>query len=489
MISKNPDHEQKTNSIHKLLGNDEYKELKYIEKLAKKRNKTGIQIDPKSINPYNLNFFNIWIKFPKKMFFIFVSAILYNVGVATFLAKAATVATGVSALVQSITYTITVTAPYFAYIYLAFNLPLIIIFWKKNSRLFMLLTTYWLLWQVVFQSFLLIPSIRDFFDKISIYYINWYSPKSGYGNSLKALISWDVYGNYAVKYQELFNKFNNLPPIVFKNHATYSISEIQSIIQAYANKTSWNLLSLEDVTNLWEEMKSTKYSLGNLGEYTILEIAQLSKFKLELANGFNNPTWPIIVFTVIGGIAAGSAGGIAWKNSASTAGSDFIVYYVSKMKQKSIGQISTIVALCFAGFSILLISALEIAGILSNGKPINYGALLLRAICTIGYIFLYNSLLEIIYPKYKKIKIEIYTKRADDVIRHFKEINYWHAYNIDHLTAGYTNTETVKIETFALYLEQNMIRYEVLKADPDAWITVTKIHNIFGGLDTSKIEI
>ncbi|SGA10858.1 Uncharacterised protein [Mycoplasmopsis arginini] len=59
---------------------------------------------------------------------VFLSAILYIVAIATFLAKAATVATGVSALVQALTFTVSVTAPYFAYIYFLLNLPLIIIF-------------------------------------------------------------------------------------------------------------------------------------------------------------------------------------------------------------------------------------------------------------------------------------------------------------------------------------------------------------------------
>ena len=80
------------------------------------------------LNPYKLNFFNIWKKFPKKMMFILLSALLYNIGVAMFLAKAATVASGVSALVQALTYTISKTTPYFAYIYLALNFPFIIAF-------------------------------------------------------------------------------------------------------------------------------------------------------------------------------------------------------------------------------------------------------------------------------------------------------------------------------------------------------------------------
>ncbi|QJG66485.1 YitT family protein [Mycoplasma phocoeninasale] len=417
---------------------------------AKGPNKKPI-FDPNSLNPYNLNFLNIWIKFPKKMVMIFISAILYNIGISTFLAKAATVATGFSALVQSLTYTVTATAPYFAYIYLAVNLPIIIIFWRKNSRLFTLLTVYWLIWQVAFQSFLLIPVIHNFFDKISIYYVNWYSPKSENSvNSFRALIPWNVYGNYFMK---------------LKDFDAIGIEKLNSINVGQTMNINGIIYSYNDIQNIKQFLETIK-------------------------TGYANPTWPIIIYTVIGGICAGSAGGIAWKNSASTAGSDFIIYYISRKKKKSVGHVSVIVSLCFASFSILLISILELTGAISanNSKPTNHAAILLRAICTVGYVFLYNFFIELIYPKYKKVKIEIYTKKPDAIIAHFKAINYWHGYNIARMVSGYTNTETVKVETFALYLEQNIIRQEILKADADAWITITKIHNIFGKLNTSKIE-
>lgn len=78
---------------------------------------------------------------------------------------------------------------------------------------------------------------------------------------------------------------------------------------------------------------------------------------------FSNPTWPIIIYSLIGAVCAGAAAGIAWKNSGSTAGSDIIVYYVSRVKKQSIGFISTIVALIFAAVSIVLIGLLEFFGV------------------------------------------------------------------------------------------------------------------------------
>ncbi|MBN4089346.1 DUF2179 domain-containing protein [Mycoplasma enhydrae] len=431
---------------------EEYRALVKQRKIRKASGKKATPIT--ELNRYGVNFFNVWKKFPKKMLMVFISAILYNVAIATFLAKAATVATGVSAIVQSLTFTVSATAPYFAYIYFAINLPLIIFFWKKNSRLFMILTTYWLLWQVLFQSILLIGPAGFFFQKISIYYVNWYSPVKDGANSFKVLVPWDVYGSYSTTYKELFKWIETNP----------------------SNPSGIYILSA-----------NVSHELGMIKVINQIQLDQLKKFYTAVQSGFPNPTWPIIVYTIIGASMAGIAGGIAWKNSASTAGGDFIVYYISRVKQKSVGSISTIVALCFGAFSILVITAVEIAGIKAD-RPLNVASLLLRILCSVAYVFMYTSFIELIFPKYRKIKISIYTKNPDKIIQHFKNIQYWHGYNIAKITGGYTNTDTYKIETFALYLEQNMIKNEILLADLEAWITVTRVHNIIGKFNTSKVE-
>ncbi|AWX42506.1 Uncharacterized BCR, YitT family COG1284 [Metamycoplasma cloacale] len=372
-----------------------------IEKQGRMSKRKRNSINYFDVNPHKLNLFNIWKKFPKKVFLILLSAILYNLGVAIFLAKAATVASGVAAIVQLFTLTIAKIAPYFAFIYLAANLPLIIIFWKKNSRLFMILTLYWLLFQVVFQSFMFIPAVRELFDKITIYIINWRP-----GITYSEIIPWNVYGHYP---------------------------------------------STPGLTN-------------------------------------SNPTWPIIIYAIIGAICSGLSAGIAWKYSGSTAGSDIIVYYFSYKKKKSIGIISTIISFIFSSLSIIVIFIIEYLGVGGPTKHWNSGAFILRVISSILYIFFFNFFVELLYPKYKKIKIEIYTKKPNEIIQHLKSINYWHGYNYSNVTSGYNNTETTKIETIALYLEQSNIKNEILKIDPQAWISVTLIHRIFGNLNTSKVE-
>lgn len=463
----------KKNKKNKLDGNlekqninsEEFKALS-IEK-KKSRTKKKWLTSSYDINPYGVTFFNVWKKFPKKMLMVFISAIMYNIAIATFLAKAATVATGISAIVQAITLTFSKLAPYFAYIFFALNLPLIIIFWKKNSRLFMVLTTYWLIWQVAFQTLLLIPQVTNIFNKISIYYVNWYSPSNSgvakeFTNEFKILIPWETYGAYSNSYKNLF--------------------------QWIGDSGSHNFVSGIHTFDLNDAIQAgASAELGHIKFITQNQFAQLKNFKALIEEGFNNPTWPIIVYVGIGSCMAGIAGGIAWKNSASTSGGDFVVYYLSRVKQKSVGNISLIFAVIFGTIATLIITIVEGVG-LSPGKPFNFGALLLRILCSAVYVVIYIAFIELIYPKYRKIRIEIYTKNPEKIIARFKEINYWHGYNIEKLVGGYTNTETTKIETYALYLEQNLIKNEALLADKNAWVAITRVHKVFGNFNTSKIE-
>ncbi|TPR53901.1 YitT family protein [Metamycoplasma neophronis] len=541
-----------------MVSHPKYSEKNVLSKTridVKKHNKKPKKDDSNKvdINPYKVNFFNVFIKFPKKCVMVLISAILYNVAVVVFLTKAATIATGLSAVVQAITYPVLLLSPYFAYLYLLINLPLIIGFWKKNSRLFMILTTYWMIFQVILQSFFLIPEAKAAIHQISIYYINWSS-----NAKYSSLVPWDAYGQYGpallnatsisvsqANYDVVKAAAQTLKPYIDANGANLSATFKNNIDMITASDSFNNLIknnnittpiiiSMSDflkasyLTGLFNKSEFINYlnfdwNISNpaswelpakeyLENYTAADVAKLNYFQkilydknnhsMNLANlmkldmekiyanygqGFSNPTWPIIVYTVIAGVMAGCASGLAWKNSASAAGSDVIVYYISRMKQKSVGKTSTYVSFFFCGVSILVIAVLEGIG-LAQGKPLNVGALILRILSSIGYIFLYTAFIELIYPKYKKIKIEIHTKEPDKIISRFKEINYWHGFNIETVTGGFTNTTTIKIETYTLFLEFNQIKKEVLSVDPNAWITVLQVKNVVGKFDTSRID-
>ncbi|MBT1356216.1 hypothetical protein FCM49_02610 [Mycoplasma bovis] len=63
---------------------------------------------------------------------------------------------------------------------------------------------------------------------------------------------------------------------------------------------------------------------------------------------------------------------MAWKNSTSTSGGDFIIYYLSRVKQKRIYHISLIFAIIFGAFALVLITIIE-ALVINADKPFNFG--------------------------------------------------------------------------------------------------------------------
>lgn len=98
----------------------------------------------KILNPNNINLLNVWKKEPKKILWMFISAFLYNIAIATFLSKASSVASGTTALAQIITFLVPQANSFFGLLYVVITIPLMFAFWKKNPKLFMVLTFYWM---------------------------------------------------------------------------------------------------------------------------------------------------------------------------------------------------------------------------------------------------------------------------------------------------------------------------------------------------------
>ncbi|MBN0919102.1 YitT family protein [[Mycoplasma] gypis] len=374
------------------------------QKEALKENKQKAkQTWQEEMNPYNVNFINVWRKFPKKLFFIFLSAVFFNLGVATFLSKAAVVATGTSSITQIITFTMNWDR-YFGYFYVLVNLPIMIYFWRKNPRLFMVLTAYWLVFQVVTQAFFgEIPQINKFLKET----ITIYSPKDH---------------NYWVAF----------------NHP-----------------------------------------LQGKGSY------------------YDGQTWPIFVYAIIGGVLDGFASAIAWKQGACIAGSNVIVYYISKVKKASVGKIGFIVSMLFATFSICVLGTLEIFQKIPT-RPWNYlhdsitdnstTKMIVRVLCTVIYIGVYSFVIDRMYPKYKKIRIEVYSNKLERISEKLKRIEFNHSWNIYYGISGKTHKDLGRIEISSLFLEKDWIIAQIRSVDPNAWIGVIPMSDVKGKFDTSFID-
>ncbi|WP_082656064.1 YitT family protein [Mycoplasmopsis meleagridis] len=215
----------------------------------------------------------------------------------------------------------------------------------------------------------------------------------------------------------------------------------------------------------------------------------------------NPVTWPIFINGLIGSMFLGVAIAMAWKSGGSTGGSDFIAYFFTTKKKKSVSSI--LMAVSFTSSLIFLViysivdphkPAVMIKGYLDNGNPIyviNHEAKTIvgmREFSTIFYIFIANGLVGLLYPKYKKVGIEISCADPSKVIAYFRAIEYWHAYTITKATSGYTGKEIYKIETTILLLESRSLLRDLKIIDKTLWIRVKNINNVIGNFKTSFVE-
>ena len=362
----------------------------------------------KTLNPYNVNLLIIWKKFTKKVLWMFVSAFLYNIAIAVFLKKAATIASGTSSLSQIITFLAPSTEQFYGLFYVLVNLPLMFIFWRKNPRMFMVLTYYWMLFQIIVQL--------------------------------------------------IFIDYNKANPIV------KFINESLSIYNPNGKGSYWDPYG--------KEIIDTKLGTINLTQKGPI---------------WNRATWPVLIYAALGGICEGFASVIAWRQRGSIGGTSVISNYIAYKNKKPVGNVFLIVALCFSSFSTIVIGSLEAAGKISK-HPWRSEQFIVRVMGTFVYLFLFTIIVNKFYPKYKKVKIEIYSDKIEWIVEHFKKIGYIHAFNIFYGISGFKHHDLGKIETIALYLEKEYIFEQIKSIDTHAWICTSNIHDLNGHFDTSTVD-
>ncbi|VEU59100.1 Uncharacterized BCR, YitT family COG1284 [Mesomycoplasma neurolyticum] len=309
---------------------------------------------------------------------------MFSFAINVIFAKSKTIPTGLTALPSIITYIIPETKPYFSLMFLAFNIPLIIFFWKKIKRKLIYMSLLWM------------------------------------------------------AFQNIFNVIFNIEVLNKWLHFHFAVDQE------------------------FEEMGIDK----------VIEE--------------NKKIWPIIYYTFLGSTIIGLSLGIAWKNGATSGGSDFFTYYYSTKKKRSIGRVIIIFNLNVFIFSFIILILFTNFKI-GNTKIIHFFGV--QAFSTILYIFISSYFINIIYPKYKKVEIDIYTtNNPNKILKYLKEINYWHSYNLWCGISGYTGNKIYKIKTICFYLESNWLLAEIYKVDPNIWVSFKNIERIKGNFDTSKMD-
>lgn len=349
-----------------------------------------------------------------KTFFMFVSAFVFNFGVVVFLHQAETIPSGLSGLPLLITLIWEPTRPYFALMYLGFNVPLFIIFARKLRRTFLLHTLEFMVFQIIINFSLTFEFLHD---------------------------------NKSIS--DLFNEVFNVAP-------------------------GWS----RDIVIISQN-----------GQKTLLE---------------NPTTWPILANGLIGSVFIGTAIAIAWKFGGSSGGSDLIGYYFSTRKQKNVGVVLSIIAVITSVVFLVIFafarphhnSALVEVIKYADGKVYNVYSdsgqkvwIGMREVTSFLYIVVVTGMITMLYPKYKKVRLEIVCSSGFDVIlKYFKDIRYWHAYQISEATSGYTGETVYKIQTIMLFLEAKNIIKDLRNLNPSVWISVNPVNSTLGRFNTHYVD-
>ncbi|OYD26951.1 uncharacterized membrane-anchored protein YitT (DUF2179 family) [Mycoplasma testudineum] len=223
----------------------------------------------------------------------------------------------------------------------------------------------------------------------------------------------------------------------------------------------------------------------NIPLTNILDIASGWSINKIQANMYSQ--WPFLVYSAIGSILSAISVAILWRIGSSSAGTDLITYYISTKKKKPVGLISSM-----ASFISVIIYFIVYVCIRWNAT--NESGVLVRQffaiqlVSTLMSIILGGTIINLIYPKYRKVKVTIFTKNPKTVKLYLDKIKYWHSYGIEKFISGYTGEESYKISTVMLYFEYKFLIPDLHNFDASNWIKVTPVYSVFGQFDTSAID-
>ncbi|MEE3928075.1 YitT family protein [Mycoplasmopsis ciconiae] len=205
--------------------------------------------------------------------------------------------------------------------------------------------------------------------------------------------------------------------------------------------------------------------------------------------GFN--TWPSLLYGVIGASMTSIAVAISWKAGGSTGGTDFISYYYSTKTKKNISGIMTLVSLIGAVIFLVIYSILQPVTYtkIVDGKEESVRILFgMRELSTFMYIAVNGLIINLVYPKYAKVKVTISCSNPEKVLGYLKLINYWHGYQVITMNSGYSGQQIYRIETVMLLMETKSIIHDIKKVDPSVFITTFKVNSLFGNFNTAYVE-
>lgn len=220
----------------------------------------------------------------------------------------------------------------------------------------------------------------------------------------------------------------------------------------------------------WKEV-SNRFAVLSLTS-VILQVVIIYLFDLIRDSGFS-PFQDLadnkLLLAILGGLLTGVGCGLCLRGGSSSGGMDIISQYVSLKKNISFVKFSLTVDL------IIICTGGLVAGNISV------------AIYTIIRLLIHMTALDKIHTIYRFMKLSIITTEKEAIQQGLRE-NFTHGITIYPVIGGYLNQNRWKMEVVVSSYEIEDYRSFILKIDPKAFITVTKVEKVFGNFNRKAIS-
>lgn len=130
----------------------------------------------------------------RKILILIFCAMVYAFGQTQFILQVAIVSDGIEAVSGTLSFLIPILKPYITVLYLACNIPLILIYWKKIKKTFMVTTLIFLIFNALFGFVFTLEPIDNFFSEKLIVFVEkgWEIAQGTNGITNNVNLGWPV---------------------------------------------------------------------------------------------------------------------------------------------------------------------------------------------------------------------------------------------------------------------------------------------------------
>lgn len=187
---------------------------------------------------------------------------------------------------------------------------------------------------------------------------------------------------------------------------------------------------------------------------------------------------------IFGGITTGIASGAAMMINTSAGGTDVLSFYIAEKKSSGAGHISLII-------NSLVILANVLFGVIGHEvnpivTPQASNQLIRYALYTLIYLFISTNVIDLLNTKNKKQELQIFTcnENLSQVLIHA----FPHSATTVDAKGAYTGKKRVLIYMVVSKSETKKAIELIHKADPEAFVTVLSLNQVYGRFYIKPIE-